>query len=1042
MKKILLVFFVLFSACYQALAQDKKISGTVIGKSDKLPIPGVSVVVEGTKIGTVTDPKGAFSLAVPPGSTLVVSFIGYITEKVPVTSSSTYKIEIGENVQQLADVVITSFGIQRDKKTLGYGVGTVSAEKLTDAPTPDVSNALAGKVAGVQVSGSGGAFNSSNITIRGFSSFTRSNQPLYVIDGVPIDNSGGGNSVNQGASTSNRVSDINPEDIENISVLKGAAATVLYGSRAASGVILITTKKGKGGSKAQVSLTSSINIGSMNIFPEYQNEYGQGTNGIYGDATNPNRWVARSTSWGPKITGQPVENILGQTVPLQAYPDNVRDILQNSTGLDNTISFSGANEKFNYRISYANSTTDALVPGNKMNRNNFSVNAGANITSKFKLSTSFSYINSMSDRTQAGNQGANPLWRGIYAPRSYDVTGLPVTTAAGDQIWYSSSEENPYWSIEHITRAEELNRFFGNINLKYDITSWLQADLKIGADVFSMMNAGFDDKGVRSNANTGSAGKGGLVQSRSMRRNLNSYFTLTGNKTYGDFNLSFTLGNEVISNYGNNLSTTGLEIVVAGFKNLDNFTLISANNSYNKNRMMGVFGDLSVQYKSWLNVNLKARNDFSSTLIPKNRSIFYPAVAVSFVATEAFPSLRSNVLNSLKIRANGGEVGKGGSPYETATYYVKAGSADGFSSTSVSFPYNGLAGYTYSNGAGNPELMPEFTREIELGTDISMFNGRLGLDFSVYKRDSRELIFNVPVAYSSGFTSTVKNAGKLSTKGVEFLLSGTPIKNTNFSWEASLNFTKFKSVVKELAPGVELISLGGFTSPNIQAVTGQEYGLIYSNRYLRDAQGRMIIKSNGLPQATNDVNAVGNPNPKFTAGLTNSFKYKAFGLSFLLDFRYKGDLMSRTIGDLRINGVAKETAEFNRFNADGSVSKPYLFEGVYANGQPNTTYVSAQDYWGLSGKYVAWEGYVLDATFLKLREVTFTYDLPKKLLEKTKFISRLQLSAYGRNLWTYAPNFPHLDPEQNLTGISNARGLEFGITPVSKVFGATLRASF
>ncbi|MFC3562968.1 SusC/RagA family TonB-linked outer membrane protein [Pedobacter jamesrossensis] len=1042
MKKVLLLFFLLISVYAVSYAQDRKISGTVTGKNDKLPIPGISIKVEGTSIGMTSDSKGQFSLTVPKNAILVFSSVGYITQKINVGDKTLFQVAMEDEAKSLDDVVITSFGIQRDKKTIGYGVSTVTAEKLTQAPTPDVSNALAGKVAGVQVSGSGGAFNSSNITIRGFSSITRSNQPLYVIDGVPIDNGGGGNSVNAGSSTSSRGSDINPEDIETMSVLKGAAATVLYGSRAASGVILITTKKGKLGTKTQVSFTSSANIGSINIFPEFQNDYAQGTNGIYGTVANPFGWTARSTSWGPRIAGQQVTNIIGQQVPLQAYPDNVRDILQNSLGFDNNLNFSGASDKFNYRVSYGNSTTNALVPGNKLYRNNLTVNAGTNITDKFKISTSFSYVSNISDRTQAGNQGANPLWRAIYTPRSYDIQGLPVTDAAGNQIWHSTSEEHPYWSIDHIKRTEELNRFYGNLNLKYDFTTWLQADLKVGADVYSIINTGFDDKGVRSNANTSSGGAGGLIQTRNMRRNLNSYFTLTGNKTYGDFNLSMTIGNEIISNYTNNLSTTGRSITIPGFINLSNFTTFNSTDSYSKNRLMGYFGDLSVQYKSWLNVNVKARNDYSSTLIPENRSIFYPAVAVSFVPTEAWPSLKSKTLNSLKIRVNGGEVGKGGSPYETGTYYGIAGSADGFSSTAVNFPFNGLAGFTYSNGAGNPLLLPEFTREFELGTDLAMFNNRLTLDFSVYQRDSRNLIFDVPVARSSGFTSKVANAGKLSTKGLEFLLSGVPVKTDNFTWEASLNFTKFKSIVKELAPGVDLISLGGFTSPNIQAVAGQEYGLIYSNRYLRDAQGQMIIKANGLPQATNDVGVVGNPNAKFTAGLTNSFKYKAFSFSFLFDFKYKGDLLSRTIGDLRINGVAAETAEFDRFNADGTVSKPYLFPGVLADGTPNTTYVTAQDYWGLAGKYVAWEGYVLDATFLKLREATFTYDFPKALLAKSKFVSKLQLSIYGRNLWTYAPNFPDLDPEQNLLGISNARGLEFGITPVSKVYGATLRATF
>lgn len=1032
----------LLTGYFTAYAQDKTITGTVVEKEKGLPLPGVSIKIEGTASATITDGNGRFTIKAAVGAHLNITSIGFTAQRIPVTASNDYKILLAEDNEKLQEVVVTSFGIQRDKKTLGYGVGTVSSESLTKAPTPDITNALAGKVAGVQVSGSGGGFTSSNVTIRGFSTFTGSNQPLYVVDGVPIDNGGGSNSINAGVSGSSRVSDINPEDIESMSVLKGAAATVLYGSRAASGVILITTKKGKAGTKNLVSLTSTTTLGNINLFPEYQNEYAQGSNGIYGDATNPLGWVARSTSWGPRIAGQTVTDILGNKVSLQAYPNNVRDILQSTTSFDNSLNFSGASETFNYRVSYSNSTQDALVPGNRLNKNNFSVNAGANITSKLKLSTSFSYVNNSSNRTQAGNQGANPLWRAIYAPRSYDVTGLPVTDAAGNQIWYSTSEENPYWSIDHITSKQELNRFFGNLGLKYDFTSWLQADLKVGVDVFNNNSSGFDDKGVRSNANTGSAGAGGLVERQNLTRNLNSYFTLTANKTYGQFNLSGTLGNEILSNYSKNLNATGLSITIPGFANLRNFTAFSASGGYFQERMIGFFGDLSVSYKSYLNLNLKARNDFSSTLAKENRSIFYPAIALSFVATDAFPSLKGKFLNSAKIRANVGEVGKGTSAYQLGSIYGTAGAADGFSSTAVNFPFNGLAGFTYGNSAGDLDITPEFTREIELGTELSFLNNRLSLDLSVYKRDSRSLIFNVPVPNSSGASSVVKNAGKLSTKGIEFLLSGTPIKSSGFSWDMSLNFTSFKSVVKELAPGVNLISLGGFTSPNVQAVNGGQYGLLYSNKFLRDAQGRMIIKANGLPQATNEVGQVGNPNPKFTAGLSNSFTYKDFNLSFLIDFKYKGDVLSRTIGDLRINGVAKETAEFDRFNADGTVAKPYLFEGVMADGSPNKTYVTAQDYWGLAGRHVAWEGYVLDATFLKLREITLSYSLPKSLLASTKFISKLQVSVFGRNVFTYAPNFPHLDPEQNVLGVGNARGLEFGIQPVPRTFGATLRATF
>jgi TonB-linked SusC/RagA family outer membrane protein len=1042
MRRILLLFLGVFCCCFMAQAQNKTITGTVVSKSDNLPLPGVSVKVEGTNTGTQTQTNGKFTLQVPANATLVFSFLGYAPVKVPVTGQTNYNVSLEEDSKALDEVVVTSFGIARDKKTLGYGVSTVKAEEITKSPVTDISNALAGKIAGVQVSGAGGGFASSNITIRGFSSITRSNQPLYVIDGVPIDNGGGGNSSNSGAANSSRASDINNEDIESISVLKGAAATVLYGSRAASGVILITTKKGKVGTKSQVNFTSNTAIGSVNIFPDFQNEYAQGDNGIYGTAANPFGWTPRATSWGPRIAGQTVKNILGQDVTLQAYPDNVRDILQHSLTTQNTISFSGASDKFNYRVSYGNNNETGLVPGNELHRNNFSVNAGTAISSKFRINTSFTFTNNRSNRTQGGNQGANPLWRAIYTPRTYDISGLPVTDAQGNQIWYSGSEENPYWAIDHVTSESEINRFYGNVNLKYDFTSWLQADLKVGADVFSSNSIGFDDKGVRSNGNTTSAGLGGLTDTKRLNRNLNSYLTLTANKDFGDFNLSGTLGNEIVSNYNSSLNGTGRSITIPGFKNLKNFTTLSTSDSYQQDRILGVFGDISVGYKGYINLNVKARNDFSSTLSPGNRSIFYPAVAVSFVATEAFPSLKGKVLSSAKIRANVGEVGKGADAYATNSLYNSAAASDGLGSTGVSFPFNGLAGFTYAGLLGNVNIRPEFTREIELGTELSFFSNRIFLDFSVYKRDSRDLIFEVPVASSSGNSSFLQNAGKLSTKGLEFLLTGTPIKSKNFSWETSLNFTTFKSVVKELAPGVSLISLGGFTSPNVQAVTGQQYPLIYSNMYIRDSQGRMVIKDNGLPSATSQVGNIGNPNPKFTTGLTNTLTYKAVSFSFLFDFKYKGDILSRTLGDLEINGVDASTAERNRFNADGTVATPYIFEGVKADGSPNTTYVSAQSYFSLQGKYVAWEGYVRDATFLKLREATLSYAFPKAMLAKTKFINALSLSIYGRNLWTYAPHFKGLDPEQNLLGVGNARGLEFGIQPVARTFGASLKATF
>ncbi|MFC6098989.1 SusC/RagA family TonB-linked outer membrane protein [Olivibacter domesticus] len=1017
-----------------AIAQERNIGGIVTSKDDGEPLPGISIRIAGTTQGTTTDVNGKFSLRAPITSTLTISGIGYIEQKVLIGNRNIINIALETNAQNLDEVVVTSFGIQRDRKTLGYGVSEIKADQLARAPTTDVTNSLAGKVAGVQVSGAGGGFAGSNVTIRGFTTFTGSNQPLYVVDGIPLDNSGGNNSVNTGVVNSSRISDINPQDIANVSILKGAAATVLYGSRAASGAILITTKKGQKGTRNQLSFSSNTAVGTVSRFPDFQNEYAQGSNGNYINNV--------SGSWGPQIMGQTVTNWFGEEETLQAYPNNVRDVLQNSISSQNDLSFSGANDKFDYRVAYGFATETGLVPNNKLYRNNLSVNAGMQMTEKFKISTSFSISNNTSDRTQSGNQGANPLWRGIYAPRSYDLTHLPFEDAAGNQLWYAA-EDHPYWSIEHVKNHREVNRFYGNLNMKYDILSWLQADLKIGADIFTSRLKGFDDKGIRSNGNTSSAGAGGLREQSNAVRNINSYFTLTGNKRLNDnFNLMATVGNEIIVNYSNDLEAIGLGIVVPGFDNLKNFITYNPSGAITKQRGIGVFADVVLDYKSFLSINAKARNDFPSTLLTGNRSIFYPALAISFVPTEAFPSLKSGILNNAKIRANIGEVGKGADPYAIGSYYGRAAASDGLGSTAVNFPFNGLAGYTFNNSTGNPNLTPEFTREYELGTELNLFNNRLAIDASFYRRDTRNLIFSVPVPASSGFTSLVTNAGKLSTKGIELLVTGIPIQHEHFSWEASLNFTKFKSIVKELAPGVNNISIGGFTSPNVRLVAGEEYGQIWSNAYVRDDQGRMIIGSNGLPQVTSAVQKVGNPNPKFTMGLTNTFRYKDFSFSFLIDFKYKGDQLSRTIGDLRINGVAAETAEYPRFNADGTPNTPYVFEGVLADGTPNTIGVTAQQYYGLQGKYVAWEGYVLDATYLKLREANFTYVLPSSLFDNIKFIKGLQVSIYGRNLFIYAPNYPHLDPEQNLLGVSNARGLEFGIQPTSRIIGGSLRVQF
>lgn len=1049
MKRLLQSLLVLLLFANLAVAQERTITGTIISKEDNAPIPGVTIRLNGARGGTQTDAGGKFSISVPSAvKSLELTSLGFVTQTIQLSGSRTLTIALTPDANALNEVVVTSFGIQRDKRTLGYSVATLSAEQLTGSKATNVTNQLAGKVAGVRVSGSGGAFTSSSVVIRGMTTFTGSNQPLYVVDGVPIDNSGGGAALQTGASVSSRAIDINPEDIESLIVLKDAASTSLYGSRGASGVILITTKKGKKNDKGTISYTTSYNIGNVNRLPEYQNEYAQGTNGLLTAGNIGNATVAGSgiaTSWGPKIIGQTITNSFGNQEILQAHPDNVKDIFQQSYNFQNNISFTGGNEKSQMRVAYGNATETYVIDNNKLKRNNLTFSGSTDITDKLTIGVSMTYTNTSSIRTLQGNQLSNPLFRAYFTPRTYDLTNMPFEDVDGNQLW-AGGEDNPYWTIKYNKYNDEVNRILGNFNAKYKFTPWLNADLKVGSDFYNLKSKGFDEIGNRGGgfAGASSNGVGGIVDQNNNVRNLSSYFTLNANKQVGDFNFAATLGNEINQNYLSNNRIDGYGLVLRHFDNIKNAITYNPTVGSAKSRIMGVFADVVADYKGFLSLNVKARNDWSSTLTQANRSIFYPGAALSFVATEAFPSLKSEkYVNLIKLRASIGEVGKGAPVYSTSTYYDISSASDG-SGPVINFPYNGLGGFTLNDSAGNPDIKPEFTREIAFGTELGFFRNRLTLDLSYYNRKTRDVILAVPLSATSGITSVSKNAGKLSTKGVEFLLGGTPLKSQDFAWNISVNFTKYKSMVEELAPGVTNIFLGGFTTPNVRLVAGDEYGQIYGTAYQRNDAGQLLISpTTGLPLPTAGVVKIGNPNPKYTVGINNNFDYKSFSLSFLLEIRKGGQQYSRNIADVQRNGVAAETAEFPRFEADGlTLAKPYLYQGVYASGanagQPNTTNVTAQSYYGNSGKYVAAEGYIYDTSWFRVREATLSYRLPQDVVSKTPF-RNLEIGLFGRNLYLKAKNYPHFDPEQNALGVSNAQGLEFNSQPSTRTFGVNLK---
>lgn len=1044
MRKIMALVASIVLLLVQSQAQTSR---TVTGRvtDDKgAALSGVTVSA-GADRSAVTDNSGNFSIQVP-GSVKSLRFtsVGFAPLDVPLTDKASYSIKLVSEEQALSEVVVTSFGIKRDKKTLGYSTAVIGGEDLTAVRNTNVTNALVGKVAGVRTSGTGGAFSGSAILIRGYTSMTGSSAPLFVVDGVPIDNGGGGVALQNGVTNSNRAVDINPDDIEDMTVLKGAAATSLYGSRGAAGVILITTKRGKKKSKNSVEVNSSFQVVEVNRLPELQNEYAQGSSsgastavatvGVY----NP----LAATSWGPRILGQNVTNFFGTTETLRAYPNNLSDLFQKGFNRQNTVSVSGGSDKTSYRVSYNNTKETYVIRNNELNKNVLSVNLNSEVSSRLTISTYMSVNNTASVRTQQGNQLSNPVFRAYFIPRSYDLTRLPYYDAQGNQLFYGG-EDNPYWSIENVRYNDEVTRIFGNVGARYKFTDWLNADLKVGGDFQTFKAHGYDEIGARGGGNTSANGTGGVLDARNVLRNFNSYFTLNAQKKFGVFNLSGTLGNEVFDNYSNSLSVRSTGLAIRGFDQISNATVLNTPSvGTSQTRTVGVFADVVLDYNRWLSLNAKVRNDFASTLAPGNRSIIYPAASVSAVLTEAIPTLKSDAINLLKVRANYGKVGRAAPAYNTDNYAALGGASDGFG-PSIAYPFNGLSGYTISNTAGNVNLKPEFTTEWEVGFDGNFFNNRISFQGSYYQRKLTDGLFSVPVSATSGVTSLFQNAGEIETKGIELALNVIPVKTKNFTWSVNGNLTRFRSIVTKLAPGVSVITLAGFTTPNIRLVEGEEYGVIYGNKYQRDAQGRILLQTTGvnagLPLPTSGVFKIGNSNPRYTIGITNTFSYKMFTLDFLMDIREGGDQYSRNLADLRRNGVAIETAALPRFAEDNRTPLTnYSFDGVDASGSKVSIPIRADQYWGNAGKYVAAEGFMVNTSWFRIREANLTMRLPRNLIDKTPF-GNIEFGVFGRNLFLKTRDYPHLDPEQNALGTSNISGLEFNANPATRTMGVNLR---
>ncbi|GAA4346622.1 SusC/RagA family TonB-linked outer membrane protein [Hymenobacter saemangeumensis] len=985
---------------------------------------------------------------------MVFSSVGMATQERSIGTESQFTVALAQDVRELSEIVVTAFGREQEKKAVGFSVSEVKNQELTQARATNISNSLTAKVAGVRVQGSSGMVGASSaIFIRGMTTFTGSNQPLFVVDGIPIDNGGGTNALQNGVANSNRAIDINQDDVESISVLKGPAAAVLYGSRAASGAILITTKKGAtlGAKKQSVTVTSNYNVVKVGRLPDYQNTYGQGTQGVFNRLSQG--------SWGPRVTGQTVQNFRGEDEVLTINPNNVKDIFQTGSNFQNNLALSGATERTRYYAAYGNLNEIGILDNNKLTRNTLTFNGTAQLTEKLRSGVNVVYTNNQSQRTPQGNALVNPFFRTYFLPRSYDVKRYPFEQPNGGQqgaavvgtftpnnTWYSN-DDNPLWTIKYNTYNDEINRVVGNVSIGYDFTNWLSVDYKLGTDTYTQIIKSVNARDSRGSNIAGGAGGavGNILDESYSRTETSSYLNLTLKRNLTeDFGVRLLLGNEINQRASTDIGIVGTDIQVRGFDNITNTKTFQPFATRNKRRLVGFYGDLQLAYRNFAFLGLTGRNDYSSTFGKSKRSYFYPGASASVVLSDALPVLKDNsVVNLVKVRAAAAQVGREAPEYVTDTYFDATNvPADGFGPR-LTFPFRGQLGQSLDNVGGNPNLGPEFTTSYEFGTDLSFFGGRVALEATYYEQKSSDIIFAVPVAAGSGLTNAYQNIGKSEAKGIELMLSTIPLKLGDFTYSNSFNFSRVRNKVLELAPGVTQITLGGFVTPSTRLIAGQPYGVIFGSVFQRESvddkgrpQGRLLLTPQGRAVLASDNQIVGDPNPKWTGGITNTFSYKGLTLNTLLDIRYGGDIISRNVSDLRRQGAAIETGDRDRtYVIDGVIRQP---DGSLA---PNNVQITAENYYDDLYGFGRAEFVVFDASWLRLREAALTYALPKSLTDKT-FLGGIELGINARNLFLYAPNIPHIDPEVNAQGQSNSQGLEFNALPQSRTFGGSVRLTF
>lgn len=1005
--------------------QSKTVKGTIIDNYGE-PVIGANIVVKGTSVGTITNLDGEFTLDVPANAILVVSYIGYHSQEIPFAGQSQLNITLIEDTQALDEVVVTALGVKREKKALGYAMQEVKGDRLTETRDANVANALAGKVAGVQINQSStGVGGSTRILIRGNNSIAGNNQPLVVVDGVPIDNFSsdtdeywGNSAIDKGSG----ISDISPDDIESISVLKGPAAAALYGSRAGNGVVMITTKTGSSSKGLGVVFNSNLTFENPMMTPDFQNTYGQGSNGNFDNN--------QTGSWGPAMDGSIKEMALGNYPYAARDNDLYNDFLRTGTSWTNSLEISKASEDITFRASVSRLDNQSVVPNSGMDRTSINLRSTVKLAKWWSADLKINYINQNAKNRPGIAADPNNLF--------YDYLTMPRSIAYSDwepyrdndwkredgkpaawKIDHNTAPNNPYWSTERNGNSDKRDRYIAFAAFDFTFTDWLSLKLRSGMDNYTLI---YDH--TRATGNPYWENNGSYRVQTERFKEINTDFLFTAQKNWNKFGIVGTAGGNIMyrsSSYSNEWSG---ELVIPDFYAISNGKEHKGEHTRNRKQINSLYATASLSWDNHLYVDVTGRNDWSSTLPKDNNSYFYPSVGASWVFSQMLHNMGTDLgpLTFGKVRVSWAQVGNDTDPYMLRNYYTLNYDIKG-----------GIFNASNKDWIANPDLKNENIESWELGLELRGFNNRIGVDLSYYKKNSKDQILKISVPAATGYKYQMINAGNIENKGWEIALNATPVQTASFTWETLVNWSMNKNKIIELTEGTDrqILSDGaGLNFLQIVAEVGGSYGDIYGTGYERDDAGNIVIGDNGIPIATNDMIKLGNNQPKGMLGWSNTFSYKDFSLGFLIDMNYGGDIYMGSIQQ----GTRFGNLDMTLAGRDGMVVK-----GVTKTGEVNTKEITAQEYW--TGIRNIQEAFVYDATNIRLREVSLGYALPRTLLQKTPFTG-IKASFVARNLFMIYHKTKGFDPEAGFSNASSVQGVEFASMPTMRSLGFNINVSF